>query len=196
VREAHLDVVVTDGRGRPASAPGLAAWLARVAPRTVRGEAAIAIVSDRAIRTLNRDYRHTDTPTDVLSFPTASRTWHPAPSAHLGDIVIARGVARRQAREAGHSYATELKVLALHGLLHLLGYDHHASSDRGRMARMERRLLAQGGLREGLVERASAPHPGRERAQRREPRARSEPAKRRARARAGESGGRRPSGTK
>jgi probable rRNA maturation factor len=71
----------------------------------------------------------------------------------LGDIVIARGVARQQAREAGHSELTELRVLALHGLLHLLGYDH--DRDNGRMLRIERRLRQKGGLREGLIERAS-----------------------------------------
>ena len=70
-------------------------------------------------------------------------------------LVIAAGVARRQAREAGHSYAAELKVLALHGLLHLLGYDHHDPTDGGRMARLERRLRSRGGLRAGLIERAS-----------------------------------------
>jgi len=70
---------------------------------------------------------------------------------YLGDIVIARGVARRQAREAGHTELTELRVLALHGLLHLLGYDHER--DAGRMARVERLLRARGGLREGLIER-------------------------------------------
>ncbi len=74
------------------------------------------------------------------------------PMRHLGDIVIATGVAARQAREAGHSVATELRVLALHGLLHLLGYDHE--HDQGAMARMERRLRRRGGLREGLIERA------------------------------------------
>jgi probable rRNA maturation factor len=70
---------------------------------------------------------------------------------HLGDIVIARGVARRQAKAAGHPEATELRVLALHGLLHLLGYDHEA--DQGEMAQLEKRLRRKGGLREGLIER-------------------------------------------
>jgi probable rRNA maturation factor len=70
----------------------------------------------------------------------------------LGDIVIARGVAKRQARDAGHSELTELKVLALHGLLHLLGYDHER--DDGQMERVERRLRRKAGLREGLIERA------------------------------------------
>jgi len=74
---------------------------------------------------------------------------------YLGDIVIASAVARRQARDAGHSLQTELRILALHGLLHLLGYDHE--HDDGRMARLERRLRAHGGLREGLIERTAAP---------------------------------------
>jgi probable rRNA maturation factor len=73
---------------------------------------------------------------------------------YLGDVVIATGVARRQAREAGHSYATELRVLALHGLLHLLGYDHDSSADRGRMARAEARLRRSSGLAAGLIERS------------------------------------------
>jgi probable rRNA maturation factor len=72
----------------------------------------------------------------------------------LGDVVIAAGVARRQARAAGHSLQTELRILALHGLLHLLGYDHE--HDDGRMARLERRLRRKGGLTAGLIERHSA----------------------------------------
>ena len=79
-----------------------------------------------------------------------------APDVSMGDIVIATGVARRQAREAGHSYQAELRVLALHGLLHLLGYDHHDVTDNGRMARVEARLRRKGGLATGLIERASA----------------------------------------
>jgi probable rRNA maturation factor len=76
----------------------------------------------------------------------------PAGDRHLGDIVIATGIARRQARDAGHSYARELRVLALHGLLHLLGYDHDA--DDGAMARVEARLRRKGGLAAGVIERA------------------------------------------
>jgi probable rRNA maturation factor len=168
-------VTVTDGRGTAVRAPGLAAWLARVAPVRARGEVAIALVSDIRMRALNRQFGRRDTATDVLSFPSnapraplrrtaASAAQAPvAPRASrlaprfLGDLVIAKGVARRQARDAGHPYMTELKVLALHGLLHLLGYDHHDPADGGRMARLERRLRAQGGLGAGLIERAKAP---------------------------------------
>ncbi|HUR34685.1 MAG TPA: rRNA maturation RNase YbeY [Vicinamibacterales bacterium] len=75
----------------------------------------------------------------------------PSGVRYLGDIVIARGVAKRQARKAGHAERTELRVLALHGLLHLLGYDHER--DSGEMAQLERRLRRKGGLREGLIER-------------------------------------------
>ena len=77
-----------------------------------------------------------------------------AAAAYLGDIVIARGVARRQAHVAGHDTLTELRVLALHGLLHLLGYDHER--DEGVMARVERRLRRKGGLAEGLLDRSVA----------------------------------------
>ncbi len=125
--------------------PGLAAWLRRTAPARARGQVTVAIVTDARVRALNRRFRRQDHPTDVLSFPAGER-------GQLGDVVIAAGVARRQARDAGHSLQTELRVLALHGLLHLLGYDHDA--DDGRMARLERRLRLKGGLREGLIERS------------------------------------------
>jgi len=139
-----LSVVVTDEQGRPAPAGGLARWLTRVAPARARGEVGIALVSDARVRALNRQYRGLDYATDVLSFPANSNRF-------LGDIVIARGIARRQAHEVGHDEPTELRVLALHGLLHLLGYDHER--DRGTMARVERRLRRKGGLAEGLLER-------------------------------------------
>jgi len=156
-REARpgLVIVVTDDRGRPAAGHGVSAWLARVAPKSARGEVAIALVSDAEIRRLNRTYRRKDSATDVLSFPSARTSRSTRRASYLGDIAIATGVARTQAREAGHSYATELKVLALHGLLHLLGYDHHDPRDGGRMARAERRLRINGGLANGLIERTA-----------------------------------------
>jgi rRNA maturation RNase YbeY len=102
------------------------------------------------MRALNRRFRRQDRPTDVLAFPAGEPD-------RLGDVVIAAGVARRQARDAGPALGTELRLLALHGLLHLLGYDHDGEADAGRMARIERRLRRRGGLREGLIERG---HPG------------------------------------
>jgi probable rRNA maturation factor len=155
---AGLQVAVTDGLGRGIPSAGLGRWLARVAPRRARGTMTIALVSDARMRALNRRYRGKDYATDVLSFPVLAAP--PVRSAarrsgrgrsHLGDIVIARGVAGRQAREAGHGTPEELRILALHGLLHLLGYDHE--HDHGQMARLERRLRRQGGLREALTER-------------------------------------------
>ena len=143
---------MSDGRGRAVRDGGLARWLQRVAPRDARGELAIALVSDARMRTLNRSYRRKDYATDVLSFPPEEPTPEPGAGV-LGDLVIATGVATRQAREAGHSYQTELRVLALHGLLHLLGYDHDNPRDDGRMKRVETRLRRKGGLPAGLIER-------------------------------------------
>jgi len=170
----RLRVFVSDGRGRPVRDGGLSRWLAGAAPARARGGVAVALVTDAHIRKLNSQYRRKNVPTDVLSFPAQSRIPHPesriparaswtpdpgsrAPDPILGDIVIATGVARRQAREAGHSYQTELRVLALHGLLHLLGYDHDRKNDAGRMARIEARLRRKGGLRAGVIERALGP---------------------------------------
>lgn len=129
----------------------MAAWLAGVAPRAAVGTVTVVITTDRRIRALNRQWRGVDKATDVLSFPAGDG---PGPAQHLGDLVIARETAARQARAEGHPVATELRVLALHGLLHLLGYDHER--DSGDMARIERRLRRQGGLPAGLIERVPA----------------------------------------
>jgi probable rRNA maturation factor len=149
-----LEVHVADESGRPVGARELANWLAAAAPRRTHGTVNVAIVSDARVRALNRRYRGKDAATDVLSFPAFDGVVRDPRSLtpFLGDIVIARGVARRQAREAGHSEAVEWKVLALHGLLHLLGYDHER--DGGRMRRVEERLRRKGGLRDGLIARA------------------------------------------
>ncbi len=160
-RSARLQVAVSDERGRPLW-PSLGRWLASVAPARARGVVNVALVSDTRVRGLNRQFRGLDKTTDVLSFVAGSsgpgegaRTSSSRQVTHLlGDIVIARGVAKRQAQRAGHGEATELRVLALHGLLHLLGYDHEDANDRGAMERLERRLRRRGGLKEGLIERA------------------------------------------
>jgi probable rRNA maturation factor len=156
----RLRVSVVDDDGRPVRAPALAAWLARVAPARARGTVTIAVVTDRRVRTLNRQYRGIDRATDVLSFPAGDGIGvepgrQSRRTAFLGDIVIARGVAARQAREAGHGERTEWRVLALHGLLHLIGYDHE--QDGGEMRRAEARLRRKGGLGAGLIEREGAP---------------------------------------
>ena len=142
-----LRISVTNTTASPVVSPGLAEWLARVAPARARGDVTVVFVSDARMRELNRRYRGQDSPTDVLSFPADPS--HQAVGGALGDIVVAVGVARRQAREAGHSFAVETRVLALHGLLHLMGYDHE--TDTGQMARVEARLRRSGGLREGLI---------------------------------------------
>ena len=139
-------------------ARGLGPWLARIAPRSARGTVTIAIVPDKEIRSLNKRYRGYNKATDVLSFPaqTGSRgdAPHPSPlTPDLGDIVIAAGMARKQAQKLGHSVSVEFRVLALHGLLHLLGYDHE--NDDGRMARVEARLRRKAGLPLGLIARSA-----------------------------------------
>lgn len=157
--------VVNLVRDRAATA-GLAGWLAGAAPRSAQGEVGIALMSDRRLHALNLTYRGVDRATDVLSFPgDAGRRTGRAGAAgqgsarrskfnkvnYLGDIAIAAGVARRQAAAQGHALRTELRVLALHGLLHLLGYDHER--DQGEMRKLEERLRRRAGLASGLIAR-------------------------------------------
>ena len=151
-----LRVDVSSGEGRRVPADGLARWLSEVAPASARGEVTVALVGDRQIRRLNRRFRGLDRVTDVLAFPMDGAAPDPGPLGsgprYLGDIVIATDRARRQARAEGHSLTTELRVLALHGLLHLVGYDH--GRDAGQMERMEGRLRRQGGLPPTRVQRS------------------------------------------
>jgi rRNA maturation RNase YbeY len=98
-----------------------------------RAELSLALVTDREIHTLNRQYRGKDKPTDVLSFPLAD-TLQPA---LLGDVIISLETAARQAQRRGHSLREELQTLLIHGILHLLGYDHEVS--RGEAIRMHRK---------------------------------------------------------
>mgnify|MGYP002024545010 CR=1 FL=1 len=144
----QLRVVVMDGRGRTVRADRLRRWLVEVAPRSARGELSLVLVSDRKMRALNLQFRGVARVTDVLSFPLfgdkESRVFRSVGERYLGDVVIATGVAARQARNAGHRLGNELRRLALHGLLHLLGYDHER--DNGEMARLEMKLRRRGGI--------------------------------------------------
>jgi probable rRNA maturation factor len=96
------------------------------------GEVALVLTGDRAVRALNARYRGKDKPTDVLSFPG------PGGEVGLGDIVISVDTAARNAKEYGRTLPQELDILALHGFLHVLGYDHE--TDDGTMDRLEKRL--------------------------------------------------------
>jgi probable rRNA maturation factor len=98
----------------------------------VRGEVSLVLTGDRSLRALNARYRGKDKPTDVLSFPGDGG------EAGLGDIVISVETAERNARALGRTLPRELDVLALHGFLHVLGYDHE--TDDGTMDRLEARL--------------------------------------------------------
>lgn len=150
---ARLRVSIATPDAPDPATRGLGPWLAKIAPASAKGDLSIALVSDRRMRALNRQFRGKDSVTDVLSFPSdPSTSLRASERKFLGDVVIAAGVAKRQAKAAGHSVAVELKVLSLHGLLHLVGYDHE--SDGGRMARAEARLRQKAGLPVGLIERA------------------------------------------
>ena len=104
---------------------------------------AIAFVTDAEIARLNKTYRKKDEPTDVLSFP-AQTIKRPNKNKFLGDIAISPTVARRYGKKNGHTLQSEICVLILHGILHLLGYDHE--TDRGQMDRIEHKLRRKLGL--------------------------------------------------
>jgi probable rRNA maturation factor len=112
-----------------------------------RREFAVLVSSDDAVRDANRRFRGISKTTDVLSFPDGE-------DGRLGDILIAAGRAQQQARQYQLSIEDELKTLALHGLLHLMGHDHE--TDDGEMRELETNLRKRYGLRSGLIERVDA----------------------------------------
>ena len=108
-------------------------------------EAAVVLASDAQMRALNRDYRGRDKPTNVLAF--AARDGRPTPRAAaqpmaLGDVVVALETARAEARAQQKPFADHLRHLVVHGMLHLLGHDHHRARAARRMERLEARVLA------------------------------------------------------
>lgn len=120
-------------------------FFSEVAGKLAAGRAVTCLITtDRELRTLNRKFRGRDYATDVLSFP----------SQEGGEIAISLDRAAAQAREHGHSLDAEIRILILHGLLHLAGMDHQ--TDHGEMARAEARWRKRLGLPSGLIERAQA----------------------------------------
>ncbi|HLG51364.1 MAG TPA: rRNA maturation RNase YbeY [Chloroflexota bacterium] len=107
----------------------------------------VLVTGDEEIRDLNRQFRQKDAPTDVLSFPQlGGAVPFPTPSGaprHLGDIVISYDRVRAQAQEYGHSERRELAYLAVHGMLHLLGFDHEVEAERQRMRAAEEAALTE-----------------------------------------------------
>jgi probable rRNA maturation factor len=109
-------------------------------------ELSVLLTDDRGIRALNREWRRKDRPTDVLSFPAGEPPPGSIGPRHLGDVIVSLDTARRQARAHRHRLADELDRYLAHGLLHLLGHDHHRRQDARRMAALESRLLGRPGM--------------------------------------------------
>ena len=107
------------------------------------------LAGDEELTRLNRDFLQHDYPTDVLSFPSGKK------SGPLGELAISLDRAAAQAREFGHSTVDEIRILLLHGVLHLIGLDHER--DKGRMARAERKWRAEFDLPENLIARSQPP---------------------------------------
>jgi probable rRNA maturation factor len=145
-----------DSSSAPPSPRTLARFLsAAQAAIGLRGQVSVLLTTDTEIRRLNRMYRGVNRPTDVLSFAAAQPL--AGKERIAGDLAISFPAAQRQAAEHGHSALAEVRILILHGLLHLAGYDHHA--DNGAMDRRERLLRIRLKLPHGLIERADGVTP-------------------------------------
>lgn len=108
------------------------------------GEICVELTNDTVIHAYNRDYRSVDRPTDVLSFPSfEGEQLIVTPDGHLGDIMISVDTAIRQAEELGHSAEREILFLAVHGTLHILGYDHMCPEDEEIMTQKQREIIAR-----------------------------------------------------
>ena len=139
--------------------PALERFLARARQSVgLRRTVNLLVTSNREMRALNRRFREKDSATDVLSFPAPRGS----SSSYAGDIAISAEIAAENAKLLGHTPAAEIKILALHGLLHLKGYDHE--TDHGKMERREAKLRRDFRLPVGLIERTNGASPRRRRA--------------------------------
>lgn len=118
----------------------------------LRGDVDIVVTTNRRMQQLNRHFRRKNKPTDVLSFPAETILYSGVEHPLAGEIAISGDIAKQNGRTLGHGTLQELKILVLHGVLHLAGHDHE--SDNGQMARKEQKLRRELGLPDGLIERA------------------------------------------
>jgi probable rRNA maturation factor len=143
----RIEIVVEEPKWR--RTPGLPAKLKRAAQlaleksRKPKASAALTILlaDDESLRALNKRFRRKNKPTNVLSFPAAANK-----EAYLGDVAVAYGVAREEARAAGKPFADHATHLVVHGVLHLLGYDHETERQAKLMEPLETALLAHLGI--------------------------------------------------
>jgi probable rRNA maturation factor len=154
-REVRVRVIENHQRGVRVEIGPLQEFLEKIEEEIGLGPECVAVrlIGDAEMARLNATYRKKKGPTDVLSFPAAADSAKPrtlrqqvrkASGGYLGDIAISPRVARRNAKSLGRQLPQELKVLILHGVLHLLGYDHE--TDRGEMERIEMRLRRKLGI--------------------------------------------------
>jgi probable rRNA maturation factor len=146
-----ITIEPTAGLEATLSRSGLTSFLKRARLAVgLRGEVEVLLADDATLRRLNRSFRGKNKPTDVLSFPTPAEISH----AHAGDLAISLETAAHQAATYGHSLSDEVKILLLHGLLHLSGLDHE--TDNGEMAAREATLRSKLKLSNTLIERTTA----------------------------------------
>jgi rRNA maturation RNase YbeY len=107
----------------------------------LKAELSLLLTDDVQMRALNKQYRKINRPTDVLAFPMLEGDAFPPRSQLLGDVVISLETAGRQAKEAGHSLGREVKILLIHGILHLLGYNHEGSEEAARLVERKTRAV-------------------------------------------------------
>lgn len=144
-------VIIAERKSKHLSPHALSTFLRRAQKAVgLRGAVGVLLTASEHMRRLNRQFRQKDKPTDVLSFP--SELWSKSYENYAGDLAISIDIARQNAQRLGHSLEEEIKILMLHGVLHLAGYDHE--SDNGEMARTEEHLRRKLGLPKALISRA------------------------------------------
>jgi probable rRNA maturation factor len=153
-KESTQSLVILKKQVAGLTASALSRFVTRACRSTrLRGGVNVLVTTNHKMRALNGRFRKKDIATDVLSFPAA-----PNPGTEMaGDIAISAEIAVRNAKRSGHSEVQEIKILALHGILHLAGFDHER--DNGEMAREEARLRSTLGLPTGLIERQLGKRP-------------------------------------